>query len=183
MTTTGFCSGYDSTAAAGGLGYDAWPQGARLILLALMVTGACAGSTSGGIKLVRLIVAWKAARRELRRALEPTRITPVSIDGSPLRDPVVLQVAAFLGLYAVTWIIGTLLLTLVAPGTISLETAASAALASIGNIGPGLSEVGPACNYRNLGGPGQTVCLLLMLLGRLELFAALLALRPKNWRR
>ncbi|MFW5750080.1 MAG: TrkH family potassium uptake protein [Planctomycetota bacterium] len=175
-TTTGFGTGYDTVPAA----WDAWPAVAQLVLLFLMIGGACSGSTAGGMKMVRYIVAWRGARRELRRYTEPARLTPISLDGAPLRDPVVTRVGAFIAIYAVSWAVGTLLIAL---GGNSAEVAASASLSALSNIGPGLGTIGPAENYRSIGEPSQVVCLCLMLLGRLEFFGVLATLWPQNWRR
>lgn len=179
-TTTGFSSGFDVVPA----GWDAWPAMARLILILLMVGGGCAGSTTGGLKLVRLLVAVKSIRRLLYRFVEPARVIPVRLDGRPLSDPVLLQVGSFVVLYFLVWMVGTLLLACCAPsGAKGLEEPASAALACLSNVGPGLGSVGAAGNFGKLGGPAQGVCILLMLLGRLELLGVLVLLAPRPWLR
>lgn len=175
-TTTGFGTGYDVDPAS----YDAWPPLCQMILLVLMVLGGCAGSTSGGIKMVRLLVALKSARRELHRFIEPARVIPVQLDGQVMRDGVVLQVAGFLIVFACCWAVGSV--ALAACGSDPL-TAISAAVACLSNIGPGLGLVGPADNYRSVGPSGQIICFVLMLIGRLELLGVLMLLRPGQWRR
>lgn len=175
ITSTGYATGYDTEPAA----WAAWPATAQLILVFLMIGGGCAGSTAGGVKLVRFLVAWRAARRELRRYVEPARVTPVHLGGHRLREPVVLQVGTFIFVYFLSWIIGTLLLS--ALGS-DLTTATTAALSCLSNIGPGLGAVGPAENWAGLTDPAKVVCIALMLLGRLELFGVLLLLRARAWR-
>lgn len=175
-TTTGFGTGYDILPAA----WEAWPAPATVTLLFLMIGGACAGSTAGGIKLVRFLVAWTAARRELRRYVEPTRITPIHLDGHAVKDQVVLQVATFFFIYLLSWLLGTIGLALSGQ---DLVTAGSAALSCLSNIGPGLGEVGPADHFAGLGASGELICIMLMLLGRLEFFGVLMLLRPRTWQR
>ena len=108
ITTTGYTTGYDAVPDA----WDAWPAAAKMLLLFLMVGGACAGSTSGGMKLVRYLVAWKGcASRELRRFAEPNRITPVRLDGRTVSDHTVSMCGVFIAIYAATWMLGAFLLT------------------------------------------------------------------------
>lgn len=176
ITSTGFDTGYDSAP----LSYDQWPGAARILLMLLMIGGGCAGSTAGGIKLARFLVAWKAARRELRRFAEPSRISPIRLDGRSVADHLVSQTGVFIIIYAATWILGAFLLALLGA---DLEAALSASLSCLSNIGPALGSVGPAMNYQPLGESGQVVCIGLMLLGRLEFFGVLMTLRPAHWRR
>jgi trk system potassium uptake protein TrkH len=116
----------------------------------------------------------------LLRYLEPARISPIHLAGRQLRDPVVLQVGAFIFAYATTWAAGSLLLALLG---CDLATACSAALSCLSNIGPGIGTIGPAENWAGLSDAAKLVCIVLMLLGRLELFGVLLMARAGTWRR
>jgi trk system potassium uptake protein TrkH len=176
VTTTGFCSGYDIT---GGPGWEAWPQPALAVLLMLMAIGGCAGSTAGGPKVARWLVLLSTARREFRAALEPARQTPVLVDGRPVRDGMLAQVGLFMGLFMVSWGMGTIILCFFGHDVL---TSISAAITSLSNVGPGLGAVGAAHNFHELGGPSQFVCLLLMLLGRLEIIGVLALLTRSAWR-
>jgi trk system potassium uptake protein len=173
-TSTGFGTGYDTV----GLGWDGWPDGARLILLLCMIIGGCAGSTAGGIKVVRLVIAWLAARRELRRFMEPARITPVTIDGQPLKDRTILQVFAFVLIFAIFWLAGTAAFAWLGH---QHDVATSASLSALSNMGPGIGAIGSSKNFGIFDDASLTVSIFLMLLGRLEFFGVLIALHPGHW--
>ena len=135
-----------------------------------MLGGGCAGSTAGGIKLIRYLVAMKAIRRELLRYIEPARIVPIRLDGHKVNDQMVLQVIAFLFIYILCWAIGTFVFVLLGQDFV---TAGSVAISCLSNIGPALGDAGPDQNYAGLGEVGQTIAMGLMLLGRLEFLASL----------
>ncbi|NRA40311.1 MAG: TrkH family potassium uptake protein [Planctomycetes bacterium] len=175
-TSTGYGTGYDTHPEA----WTAWPSFAVCIIIMCMICGGCAGSTAGGMKLVRILIAIRACRRELRRFMEPARITPMTLDNRPINDRIVLQVAAFIALYAFSFILGGLALAMCGN---SLEVSFSASLSAISNIGPALGDVGPSRNFRGLNQPSLCISIFLMLLGRLEFFGVLMTLRPKHWRR
>ena len=176
VTSTGYGTGFEHHP----LSWDSWPGSAKILLLGLMICGGCAGSTAGGAKLVRFIVAWKACRRELRRYLEPARVTPISLDGHPIPDRMVLQVVGFLMIYFASWLVGTFMLTLLGN---DLNIACSAALTALSNIGPGIESIGPAGNFRTMNDASLGVSVFLMLLGRLEFFGVLITLMPRHWRK
>ena len=175
-TSTGYSGGF----ALDPLSWDSWPPAAKLILLGAMIVGGCAGSTAGGAKLVRFIVAWKAARRELRRYMEPARVTPITLDRHPIPDRLVLQVIAFLFIYVMSWLAGAFLFALLGN---NMTVAMSASLSAISNIGPGCGDIGPAQNYAGLSQPSLLLSIFLMLLGRLEFFGVLILLIPRHWRK
>lgn len=175
-TTTGFATGFDVAPA----GWDAWPPLARTALVFMMLGLGCAGSTAGGVKMVRVLVAMKAARRELRRFVEPNRVTPIQLDGSNIPDVMVIQVSAFLIVYGATWAVGSLVLAAL---DLPMDVACSASLTFVGNNGPGVGSIGPAGNFRDIGTAGHVVGALLMLIGRLELFGVLMMMNPRQWRR
>ncbi len=169
-TTTGF----------GTADFDIWPDLLRFTLLILMFWGGCAGSTGGGMKMIRIMVILKTGWRELKTMISPHAIAPLKVGGMSMEEKQVISIGAFFMLFMVTFVVGTCLLTLFIP---DLLTAASASVAALGNIGPGLSGVGSTQTYAWIPIPGKWVLVILMLLGRLELFTILLALRPSFWKR
>ncbi|MFM7704816.1 MAG: TrkH family potassium uptake protein [Rubrivivax sp.] len=169
-TTTGFAS-HD---------YGQWPLFAPMWMILLGCLATCAGSTGGGIKMVRLLILLAQARREMARILHPRAVNPVVLSGRPVSDATVQAVLAFMITYGAT-IVGLTMLLLMS----GLEpiTAFTAVVACVNNIGPGLGEVGPAANFASLSDFQTWVCSLAMLLGRLELLSVLVLLTPGFWRR
>ena len=168
ITTTGFATA----------DFNLWPAYARWLLLALMVVGACAGSTGGGMKVSRLIIMAKAARVEARRMLRPNLVYGVRVAGDSVKERTQQEVFAFAFLYALLLLLGSLLLSLDGFG---LATTFSAALACLSNIGPGLGLVGPMGGYAIFSAPAKLLLAALMLLGRLEIWPFLiLATSAKN---
>lgn len=170
QTTTGFVT----------TDFETWPELARMVLVALMFVGGCAGSTAGSMKVMRMAVGLKFAFREVRLAFSPTTVRPVFVGGKAVPEGVVHTVSGFFILFLTSWGLGALLLTV--SGN-DLITAATAAIATLGNIGPGLEAVGPIANYAFFSAPEKLVMVVLMILGRLEVYsiAALFSLR--FWRR
>jgi trk system potassium uptake protein TrkH len=160
--------------------FAVWPSVAQVLLLGLMFVGAMGGSTGGGFKVVRAAVVTEHTLGELRKALHPHAIVVTRLGRTPIRNEVVLNVLAFLGMYVATHAAGTVLLA--ALGS-DLVTAASAVLAAMSSIGPGLGAVGPAAHYGHLGDPALLVLSVLMLLGRLEFYTLLVLFLPGLWRR
>ena len=149
-----------------------------MILLGCFAT--CAGSTGGGIKMVRMLLLLKQARRELVRIVHPNVVNPVVLGGRAVGDRVMQSVIAFMMVYGATLVTLTMLLLF---SGLDAITAFTAVVACLNNIGPGLGEVGPAVNYGGLGGFQTWVCTIAMLLGRLELLSVLVLLTPQFWRR
>lgn len=170
QTTTGFMTA----------DYDRWPETSRWLLFILMFIGGCAGSTAGGIKVIRGLVGGAAARREVRLTFSPHSVVAVMIGDKPLPEESIRAVVALIGLWFFAWIVGTFLLTL---GDVDLVTAASASIATLSNVGPGLGRVGPMGNYAFFGDAQMLVMVLLMWLGRLEFFAVLALFDRRFWRR
>jgi len=170
MTTTGFATA----------DFDAWPNLSRLLLVCLMFTGGCAGSTAGGMKVMRLVIGIKSAFREVRLIFSPSTVIRVFVGGNAVPNPVVRSVAGFFILFITSWGLGTLLLTV---GDTGLETAASAAIATLGNIGPGLDAVGPTANYAFFSPWQKLVMVVLMWIGRLEVYAIAAVVTVGFWRR
>jgi trk system potassium uptake protein TrkH len=157
-----------------------WPSVAQVLLLGLMFVGAMGGSTGGGFKVVRAAVVTEHTLGELRKVLHPQAVVVTRLGRTPVRNDVVLNVLAFLGMYVATHAVGTVVLA--ALGS-DLITATSAALAAMSSIGPGLGAVGPAAHYGHLGDPALLVLSALMLLGRLEFYTLLVLFLPGLWRR
>jgi len=169
ISTTGF-----STAD-----FAAWPVVAQVVLFGLMFMGAMGGSTGGGLKVVRVVVLVKHTVGEFRRVLHPQAVIVTRLGRSPVRPDTLLKVVGLFALYVATHGAGTLILA--ALGNDFL-TSASAALAAMSSIGPGLGAVGPASNYGGLGPLAQAVLSVLMLLGRLEFYTLLILFLPDTWR-
>jgi trk system potassium uptake protein TrkH len=169
-TTTGFAS----------VDYAQWPIFAPVFMLFLCSFATCAGSTGGGIKLVRSLLMLKLARRELVRIVHPSVVNPVVLGGSAVSERVIHSVIAFMLIYGSTMAIATLLLLF---SGLDLVTAATAVIACINNTGPGLGQVGPSGNYGGLTDFQTWVCSFSMLLGRLELLSVLVLFTPQFWRR
>jgi trk system potassium uptake protein TrkH len=169
-TTTGFAS----------TDYSTWPIFAPVLMLVLSCFATSAGSTGGGIKMIRMVILVKQARREFIRILHPRVINPARIGGHQIPNNVVFSVLAFILLY---W--GALMLMTMLMLFTGLEpiTAFTAVLASLNNTGPGLGDVGPMGSFKNLSDFQTWVCSFAMLIGRLELFTVLVLFTRAFWRK
>lgn len=155
-----------------------WPPFLEILLLFASFVGGCAGSTGGGIKVVRFLLLIKQGVREIERLIHPSAQIPVRIGGKSVNHRVVDAVWGFFSLYVASFVIMYLMLT--ATG-LDLMTSFSAVAACINNLGPGLAQVGP--NYAGLPDPAKWILCFAMLLGRLEIFTLLVLLTPAFWRR
>jgi len=171
MTTTGF--GTDD--------FEAWPTFSQTLLVVLYFIGGCAGSTAGGIKVVRVVIIFKAIMGEIRRGFRPTLVAPVRVGHLAVPGNVVTESLAFGMVYLLTVGMGGVLVALF--DSVDLTTALMASLACVANVGPGLGMVGPTDNYAFFSAASKTVLSLCMLLGRLEFFALLALFVPTFWRR
>ena len=169
-TTTGFAS-YD---------YAQWPMFAPLLMILLGCFATSAGSTGGGIKMIRMLLLLKQARRELVRIVHPNVVNPVVLGGGTVSARVMQSVIAYMMLYGATLVGLTMLLLF---SGLDVLTAFTAVVACVNNIGPGLGEVGPAVNYGGLSDFQTWVCTLAMMLGRLELLSLFVLLTQEFWRR
>ncbi len=169
-TTTGFATA----------DYVTWPAVAQGVLFLLMFVGGMAGSTGGGMKTMRVWAALKQGVVELRKHLHPRAVMVTHVGGKTVHEGVMLNILAFMLLFVAAWVVGALLLALLG---VDLTTAAGASAAAIGNIGPGLADVGPTANYSWMPAAGKLVLSLLMLLGRLEIYTVLVLFHPEFWRR
>lgn len=169
-TTTGYVT----------VDYETWVLGAQLVLILLMFGGGMAGSTAGGMKIVRVEALIRHGFTELRKALHPRAVILTRLGRQALREDVLLRILAFVLLYVGLFGAGVLVLAFLGH---DLATAVGGAAASIGNIGPGIGEVGAVDNYGGLGGATHAVLIFLMLAGRLEIFTVLLLFHPELWQR
>ncbi|MFN7724407.1 MAG: TrkH family potassium uptake protein [Rubrivivax sp.] len=160
--------------------YATWPLFAPVLMILLGCFATCAGSTGGGIKMVRMLLLLKQARRELVRILHPSVVNPVVLGGRAVSDRTIHSVIAFMMIYGATLVGLTMVLLF---SGLDVVTAFTAVIACVNNIGPGLGDVGPAVNYSGLTGFQTWVCTFAMLLGRLELLSLLLLFTPTFWRR
>jgi trk system potassium uptake protein TrkH len=169
-TTTGYASA----------DYALWPVFAPVWLLFLGCFVSCAGSTGGGIKMVRMVLLIKQARRELVRTIHPRIVNPVIMGRASIPATVIASIMAYMLIYGAT-IVGLTILMLLSG--LDVVTALSAVVATVNNIGPGLGQVGPAANFGILTDFQTWVCTLGMLMGRLELLAVMVLFLPQFWRK
>ncbi len=171
ITTTGY----------GTVDFSQWPEFSRVILMFLMVIGACAGSTGGGMKVSRLMILLKSARSEVRHLVHPHAVEVMTMDGKRVDRAVIRGTAAFLICYLLIFLLSAAILSLDNYGT---ETTLTAVLATLNNIGPGTSAmIGPAGSFAHFSALSKLVMIADMLFGRLEIFPMLLLLRPSTWSR
>ena len=169
LTTTGFVTA----------DYYVWPVFLWVFLFALMFVGGSAGSTGGGMKIVRHLLLIKNSWLELKRALHPNAIIPVKFNGKAVSQNIIFNVMAFFLIYVSIFAAGTIILSLMG---YDFETSIGGTIASLGNIGPGIGGVGPIENYSFFSAPAKWFLSFLMLLGRLELFTILIVLSPAFWK-
>lgn len=160
--------------------YAQWPIFAPLWMMFMTAIVASAGSTGGGIKMIRTLVLFKQSGREILKLLHPAVVNPMKIGGHPVANNIVFSVLGFIFLYFMT--IVTLTFVLLISG-LDFISAFTAVLASVNNCGPGLGVVGPANNYQGLTDFQTWVCTAGMLIGRLEIFTVLILFTPRFWRR
>jgi len=170
VTTTGFVSA----------DFTMWTFFTTGIFFALFFTGGSAGSTAGGIKVVRHIVMLKNSFLEFKKALHPNAIIPVRYDGKAVNQTIVFNILSFFVIYMLIFIISSVILTFLGLDFIS---ALGAAASSLGNIGPAIGKVSPVDNFNHLTHGAKWFCSFLMLIGRLELFTVLILFTPFFWRK
>ncbi len=167
VTTTGFITSE----------FHLWPSFLPIMLILVSTAGGCAGSTAGGMKVIRMILLFKQGARETSRLVHPNAIIPIKLGGKPVSDNVINAVWGYLSLYMLSYVI--LLVSLLATGSEPV-TAFSAVTACLNNLGPGLDDV--AQNYAGVTDVGKGILIVAMLLGRLELFTLLVLFTPVFWR-
>ena len=160
--------------------YMQWTPVLWGLLTIIMLMGACAGSTTGGLKCIRMVILTKVSRNEFKHILHPNAILPVRINKQVISPSIVSTVLAFCFIYISIIVIGTLLMMAMGVGA---EESMGFVISSIGNMGPGLGETGPAYSWNALPDAAKWLLSFLMLLGRLELFTVLLLFTPDFWKR
>lgn len=170
ITTTGFCTE----------DFDLWPAASRSLLVVLMTVGGCAGSTSGGIKMVRIFVVFKKIIREIRLFMIPNAVVQIKLGRKAIEHEVESMILSFFIIFALLFGIMSFVMSFFTP---DLVTATTSVIATLGNIGPGLGGVGATQNYAFIPGAGKLVLILCMLLGRLEFYTVLVFLLPSFWKK
>ncbi|MEX2280442.1 MAG: TrkH family potassium uptake protein [Acidimicrobiia bacterium] len=176
VTTTGFATA----------DFGSWRPALQIFVVGLMFLGGMAGSTAGGVKTFRVGILSKAANADLRRLVHPRGVFITRFGKDRVRDEVVESVQSFFLFYMFLFMTGTFLLSFLdanASERLDLITTASAVAASLGNIGPGLGDVGPTAHYAGIPGTGKWLLSGLMIVGRLEIFPVLLLFTRDLWRR
>lgn len=168
VTTTGFITA----------DYTSWSSFTTLIFFLLLFTGASAGSTAGGIKIVRHLVLAKNSVLELKRQIHPSGVIPVRLNGKAVSETITYNIIAFILIYLTIFSFGSLLMAMLG---LDFDTAIGSVAATLGNIGPGIGLVGPVNNFSHIPALGKWLLSFFMLLGRLELFTVLILFTPYFW--
>lgn len=169
ITTTGFST----------TDFDLWPSFSRTILLCLMVVGACAGSTGGGLKVARVLLLFKGLHRNIRQMLQPRKVELVRNNGQTVSQKVLDNTNTYLVAYVIILFV---VFTIISLDGFSVGTNFSAVLCTFNNIGPGLEAVGPTCNFSQYSSLSKLVLSWAMLAGRLEIFPILVLFSGSTWK-
>ena len=170
MTTTGYAT----------TDFDLWPAFSKGLLMMIMVVGACAGSTGGGMKCARVLLLFKSLRRNIRQVLNPRTVQVVRNNGKVVDEKIIANTNAYLAAYVVVIIASYLIISL---DGFSVGTNLTAVLACLNNIGPGLEAVGPTCNFAGYSVLSKLVLTVCMLAGRLEIFPILVLFSRSTWKK
>lgn len=170
VTTTGYVTA----------DYELWGTFFQVLFFLLLFTGGCAGSTGGGIKMVRHYILIKNSIIELKRLIHPRAVIPVRFNQGTVATDIITNVLAFFLFYIFVFVSGTLIMSLIG---LDFLTAVGATATSIGNVGPAIAGVGPTLNFANIPDLGKWVLSFLMLMGRLELFTVLIIFSPAFWQK
>ena len=171
ITTTGYST----------LDFATWPQASQMLILFLMFTGACAGSTGGGFKVSRLIIMMKEIGKELLVLVHPEAVKHIRLENKSLEHSVVRSVNCYLIMYVVIFMVSVFLIA--CADNFDFTTNFSAVAATFNNIGPGLAAVGPTCNFGAYSDFSKIVLTFDMLAGRLEILPMMLLFLPRTWRK
>ncbi len=170
ITTTGFVSA----------DYTSWAPLLTVIFFMLMFVGASAGSTAGGVKVVRHVILLKNSILELRRQIHPTAVLPVRLNNVAVSSEITFNVMAFMIIYFMVFALGSVIISALG---YDFNTSVGAVATCLGNIGPGIGKVGPMDNFAFISSAGKWVLSFTMILGRLELFTVLILFTPYYWRK
>ncbi len=170
VTTTGFVTD----------NYMLWPSFAWFLIFLLMFAGGSAGSTGGGIKIMRHLLLFKTASVQLKKLIHPRAFIPVRYNGKAVKDEIIFSIMAFFLFFVIIFAMGTAAMSAIG---LDFKTAIGATISSLGNIGPAIGGVGPTDNFSEIPDVGKWILSFLMILGRLELFTILVFLSPGFWRK
>ncbi len=170
ITTTGYATA----------DYLQWIPFLIIFLFAVMFFGGSAGSTGGGIKIMRIVILLKNSIAEFKRLIHPQAIIPVRFNHNTVKSQIINNVLAFIVLYILIFVVGTIVMSALG---LDFETAMGSVIATLGNIGPGIGDVGPAENFQDIPAVGKWFLSFLMLVGRLELFTVLILFSPAFWKK
>lgn len=170
ITTTGFCTA----------DYEHWPELSKAILLALMLVGACAGSTGGGMKVCRIVILFKSIRHEIHKILHPNAVTVLKLNGKRVGQDTLRGINVYFAAYIFILIASVLIVSI---DNFDFATSFSGVLTTINNVGPGISKVGPVENFHMFSPLSKIVFCFNMLVGRLEIIPFLLLFSPALWRK
>jgi trk system potassium uptake protein TrkH len=170
LTTTGFAT----------TNYLNWPSFSIMAIILTMFIGGCAGSAGGGMKVTRIATLFKMGGNTIRKKIHPASVSKVRLGDEVVPNDNLISIASFCAVYIITWLLGTLVLSL---SRIDVETCMAASILSLGNIGIGFGKVGPAGNFSIFPLWSLWVCSFEMLLGRLEIFTVLVVFSRSFWKR
>lgn len=170
ITTTGFATA----------DFNLWPELSKCILLLIMVIGACAGSTGGGVKVSRFLILWKSILKQVKGMLHPKSVNVVKVNGKKIGNETLQGVYAYFSAYVFVFGISVLLVAL---DNFDFATTISGVLTTLSNVGPGISRVGPIENFQSFSVLSKIVFSMDMLIGRLEIFPFLMICSPSFWRK
>lgn len=168
ITTTGYATE----------NFDLWPAFAKAVLFILMFVGGCAGSTAGGLKVSRLVLAFKQTKREIHKMIHPRSVKTLRFEGRPVEEETLTGVHSYLGIFLLCFVVIFLFVSL---EPFSFETNLSAVAACLNNVGPGFGGVGPTASYAAYSPLSKLVLSAAMLLGRLEIFPLIIFFSPSSW--
>ena len=171
MSTTGYATA----------NFDLWPQAVRMLIVILMFVGSCAGSTAGGMKVVRIALLCKMGRREIRRTFQPRKVQVLRFEGKGVDESMLMQVSSFAVMYFLVVLAGAFLISI--ENRFDFTTNLTASITAVCNVGPGLGAVGPMGNFAGYSAFSKVVLSFLMLCGRLELFPMLALFHPAVWQK
>ena len=160
--------------------YMDWPVFSQVIMMTLLLCGACAGSTGGGIKCSRILLLFRSIRREIRQIVHPRSVSVVKLDGKVVEENTLRSVLLFVGGYFLIALMTTLIVSL---DNFSFSTSFTAALTCMSNVGPGLDAIGPSGNFAEFSALSKSVLSACMVVGRLEIFPMLVLFSRNAWRR
>lgn len=170
ITTTGYATA----------DYSLWIPGAQIILFLFFFVGGMAGSTAGGMKMIRVLLVLKHSWLEIRKQLHPRAVFVPKVGGRVVREELMLNVLGFVLVYMLLFGLGTIAMAQLG---LSLPAAAGAAATAVSNVGPALAELGPTENFGALPWGGHLILTFLMMVGRLEIYTVLILFHPALWRR